>query len=85
MGWISIYPLDVLRTRIMSGVTGRPADGSGIVLTAIRECLREGGVRAFHRGIGPTLLRAAPVAGVVLPVYDAMHSWLRSVAVRRAE
>ena len=79
MGWISIYPLDVLRTRIMSGLTAPPADGSGLVATAVRECLKEGGVRAFLRGIGPTLLRAAPVAGVVLPVYDGMYAWLRAL------
>ena len=78
MGWISIYPLDVLRTRIMSGLTVAPSDGSGLVATAVRECIRESGVHAFHRGIGPTLLRAAPVAGVVLPVYDVMYVWLRS-------
>lgn len=77
MGWVTIYPLDVLRTRIMSGLTASPPEGSGLVLRAARECYQEGGLRAFHRGIVPTLFRAAPVAGVVLPVYDAVYAWLR--------
>ena len=31
---------------------------------------REGGVRRLYKGLGVTLIRAAPVAGVVLPTYD---------------
>eukprot|EP00326_Haptolina_ericina_P039468 CAMPEP_0181254812 /NCGR_PEP_ID=MMETSP1096-20121128/48807_1 /TAXON_ID=156174 ORGANISM="Chrysochromulina ericina, Strain CCMP281" /NCGR_SAMPLE_ID=MMETSP1096 /ASSEMBLY_ACC=CAM_ASM_000453 /LENGTH=198 /DNA_ID=CAMNT_0023352881 /DNA_START=77 /DNA_END=674 /DNA_ORIENTATION=+ len=72
----SRYTLDVVRTRVMSSLTPAPTYGAGLVSTSIRDCYRESGVHAFHRGIGPTLLRAAPVAGVVLPVYDAVLAWL---------
>ncbi|CEM16029.1 unnamed protein product [Vitrella brassicaformis CCMP3155] len=41
-----------------------------------RETWKEGGVRAFYRGLGFTLARAAPVACVVLPVYDVTHETL---------
>ena len=100
-GWLSIYPLDVLRSRVMSTVppclSQRAPVGSGgaiaaapagvpaavappslctMVADAARETYAAGGVRGFYRGIGFTLLRAAPVAGVVLPVYDAGHAWL---------
>ena len=56
--------------------TSQP-DGSGSALRAVRECYAEGGLRAFWRGIGMTLLRAGPVAGVVLPVNDLLLDWLR--------
>ena len=94
-GWLSIYPLDVLRSRIMSTTPPclAPTGGSGgqrpstvaappsrpppqtlvaMVDAATRETYASGGMRGFYRGIGFTLLRAAPVAGVVLPVYDAL-------------
>ena len=47
-----------------------------MVVAATRETYANGGIRGFYRGIGFTLLRAAPVAGVVLPVYDAGLAWL---------
>ena len=72
--WTAIYPVDVLRSRIMS----QPA-GGGSALRAARECYAEGGLRAFWRGIGMTLLRAGPVAGVVLPVNDVLLDYLRTV------
>ena len=72
--WTAIYPVDVLRSRIMS----QPA-GGGSALRAARECYAEGGLRAFWRGIGMTLLRAGPVAGVVLPVNDMLLDYLRTV------
>lgn len=69
-GWVTIYPFDVLRSRIIS----TSIDGDGLSpLRAAQLCYREGGVAAFYRGIRMTLLRAAPVAGVVLPVYDAVN------------
>jgi len=82
-GWISIYPLDVLRSRVMSvgseaavaGSTAGTAGLSGLVATAVRETYASGGILAFYRGLGFTLLRAAPVAGTVLPVYDVSKVW----------
>ena len=96
-GWMSIYPLDVLRSRIMGAVASPPSGAASMVapraatsssmsaaphgiidmvVAATRETYANGGIRGFYRGIGFTLLRAAPVAGVVLPVYDAGLAWL---------
>jgi solute carrier family 25 carnitine/acylcarnitine transporter 20/29 len=87
-GWISIYPLDVLRSRVMSvgseaavaGSTAGTAGFSGLVATAVRETYASGGIIAFYRGLGFTLLRAAPVAGTVLPVYDVSKAWFAELA-----
>lgn len=64
----------------MSGLAKQPAEGGSLVLATARATFAEGGVLAFYRGISMTLLRAAPVAGVVLPVYDAVHAQLRAAS-----
>lgn len=128
VGWVSIYPLDVLRSRVMSVVppmmttaaAAGPASGGGgapppealaplspeagaaraatfslqpalrapthapappsqlygMIAQAARETYANGGLRGFFRGITFTLMRAAPVAGVVLPVYDTCKARL---------
>jgi solute carrier family 25 carnitine/acylcarnitine transporter 20/29 len=98
VGWISIYPLDVLRSRVLSAAvpssTPQPGQQPGsrprpphsppsarqtifqMSAAAARDVYTQGGALGFFRGIGFTLLRAAPVAGTVLPVYDAGKAWL---------
>ena len=61
----SCEQVDVLRSRIMAG-----AGRGGVVAAEAVRLYRSGGARAFYRGIGATLLRAGPVAGVLLPVND---------------
>jgi len=55
--------------------------GSGCYLLA-RDTYASGGLLAFYRGLGFTMLRAAPVAGTVLPVYDLCKAWLAAAAER---
>ena len=80
-GWLSIYPLDVLRSRVMSAPPSA-AGGGGFATVArvARETYARGGVAAFFSGMSLTLLRAAPVAGVVLPVYDTVQDFLAARA-----
>ena len=66
-GWLSIYPLDVLRSQVISAGMVRLSP-----IAAASSTFRESGLRGFWRGIRMTLLRAAPMAGVVLPVYDVV-------------
>ena len=92
VGWISIYPLDVLRSRVMSETVPLSADPAApprlrppplsapsifvMSAAAARDVYAHGGFLGFFRGLSFTLLRAAPVAGTVLPVYDAGKAWL---------
>lgn len=88
VGWLSIYPLDVLRSRIMSappeaidaaapnGLRRAPESLYSMVTRAAHATYAAGGVRGFYRGLSFTLLRAAPVAGVLLPTYDACKAFL---------
>ena len=71
--WTAIYPLDVLRNRMYSQV-GR-AVGSPVLSTweMAQAVYRE---RALYRGFSVTVLRAGPVAAMVLPVYDLALEYL---------
>ena len=40
---------------------------------------RDGGVGRFYRGLGFTVLRAGPVAGVLLPTFDLTLYFLRQL------
>ena len=80
--WTSIYPVDLLRSRIMSMAAGN-ATANGLVAATAKDVYRSGGISAFYRGIGMTLMRAGPVAGVLLPVNDLLYDALaqRAAAV----
>lgn len=60
--WIASYPFDVVKSKMQS-------DGFGSTqrFTTMRDCFRQTwareGMLGFWRGIGPTLVRAAPVSG----------------------
>jgi len=56
-----------------------PESGRRVVAGAL-ECARrlhaEGGVRRFYRGFWPTMLRAGPVAGAIMPTFELTLAWL---------
>eukprot|EP01127_Copromyxa_protea_P014981 TRINITY_DN4249_c0_g2_i1.p1 TRINITY_DN4249_c0_g2~~TRINITY_DN4249_c0_g2_i1.p1 ORF type:complete len:304 (+),score=32.09 TRINITY_DN4249_c0_g2_i1:30-941(+) len=70
---IITYPLDVMRTRIIVG---------GGKYTGLYHCLsttfREEGIRAFYKGIIPSLLSVAFYVGVSLGIYDAVKTRILS-------
>ena len=61
-------PTDVIKVRMQSNST---AGDRGVVRVA-RDIVTREGVRGLWRGVFPTTQRAALVAGVQLPVYDAV-------------
>ena len=87
VAWTSIYPLDVMRSRLFSSsTTNGPGPGGGTVtgdngkffqeiVAAFKLLQKEG---ALFRGLGFTLVRAAPVAGVVLTCYDLVLDRIRN-------
>lgn len=72
--WTIIYPADVLRSRMYANalVECRP----NLMEMAKSIYNEEKSLKPFYRGLGVTVLRAAPVAAAVLPVYDFAHAWL---------
>jgi len=72
-GWMSVYAVDVTKSRMM-------LDAGGEVFptwwSCVRDTWREGGIRRMYRGVGFSLIRAAPVAATVLPIYELTRGWL---------
>lgn len=81
IGWLSIYPLDVLRSRINADGIGGGGRYSGVIDCA-QKTWREGGTRAFFKGLTFSMIRAAPVASVVLPTFDLTNRWLTDMYER---
>jgi hypothetical protein len=66
--WTSIYPMDVLRCRMYA----IPTSSKLTTAQVATQMWLEGGFHPFVRGFTFTILRAGPVAAVVLPVYDVL-------------
>lgn len=59
--WLASYPFDVVKSRLQSDGLGKDMKYKTGMQCA-RDLLREGGVGAFWKGLGPTLVRAMPVS-----------------------
>ena len=67
LAWASIYPIDVAKTQYQT----RP--GLASARAALRTTLRDEGGSAMLRGLGATLLRAAPQHAVTFTTYEALR------------
>lgn len=78
----SIYPMEVLKTRMALRKTGQY---SGMLDCAQRILAREG-VAAFYKGYVPNMLGIIPYAGIDLAVYETLkNAWLQRYAVDSAD
>ncbi|KAM9441471.1 calcium-binding mitochondrial carrier protein SCaMC-2-B isoform 1-T1 [Clarias gariepinus] len=78
----SIYPMEVLKTRLALGKTGQY---SGIMDSAKRIFQKEG-LAAFYKGYIPNMLGIIPYAGIDLAVYETLkNSWLQMYATNSAD
>ena len=60
VGATSVYPLNLVRTRLQaSGSSGHPQQYTGVWDVAVRTW-DQGGWRAFYRGLFPTLAKVCP-------------------------
>jgi len=75
-------PTDVIKVRMQSGSSHKGAKISWSLLSVGKVIHRQEGVRGLWRGGLPTAQRAALVAGVQLPVYDASKAQLLAHGVK---
>lgn len=68
------YPLDTLRLRLAVD----PAVKS--IPAAVTAILREGGLRAMYRGIGPAMLGIAPYMALEFATYDSLPQQIPAFA-----
>ena len=83
--WASIFPLDVIKTRVQTQVLGGAAQGgerTGAWEVA-RETYRQGGARPFFRGLGVCSVRAFFVNAVQWGVYEWVMRELGQGRARR--
>ena len=52
------------------------------VLASARSLVAEGGLARLYRGFGPTMLRAGPVAGIILPMFELVLPRLEALRER---
>ncbi|XP_047227789.1 calcium-binding mitochondrial carrier protein SCaMC-2-B isoform X2 [Girardinichthys multiradiatus] len=78
----SIYPMEVLKTRLALRKTGQY---SGIVDCA-KHIIQKEGMTAFYKGYIPNMLGIIPYAGIDLAVYETLkNSWLQRFATDSAD
>lgn len=73
-------PLELARTTLQAGVAGEGAT----VASVLRDVRRQHGIRAWWRGLGPTLLRDAPFSAIYWSSYEILKHPVRSPLPRRA-
>jgi len=67
VGATSVYPLNLVRTRLQaSGSSGHPQAYTGVWDVAVKTW-DHGGWRAFYRGLFPTLAKVCPAHPLPLP------------------
>ncbi|XP_062410687.1 calcium-binding mitochondrial carrier protein SCaMC-2-B isoform X1 [Sardina pilchardus] len=78
----SIYPMEVLKTRLALRRTGQ---FSGIADCA-KHMFQKEGMAAFYKGYVPNMLGIIPYAGIDLAVYETLkNSWLQRYAIDSAD
>ncbi|XP_040818974.1 calcium-binding mitochondrial carrier protein SCaMC-2 isoform X2 [Ochotona curzoniae] len=78
----SIYPMEVLKTRMALRKTGQYSG----MLDCARRILAKEGVAAFYKGYVPNMLGIIPYAGIDLAVYETLkNTWLQRYAVNSAD
>ncbi|XP_053138282.1 calcium-binding mitochondrial carrier protein SCaMC-2 isoform X3 [Hemicordylus capensis] len=78
----SIYPMEVLKTRMALRKTGQYLG----MLDCAKNIFRKEGVMAFYKGYIPNMLGIIPYAGIDLAVYETLkNTWLQRYAVNSAD
>ncbi|XP_063172365.1 mitochondrial adenyl nucleotide antiporter SLC25A25 isoform X6 [Candoia aspera] len=78
----SIYPMEVLKTRMALRKTGQYSG----MLDCAKNILAKEGLAAFYKGYIPNMLGIIPYAGIDLAVYETLkNSWLQHYAVNSAD
>ena len=76
-GWVFVYPIDVIKTRIQSEPSLAWKDRISC-FQMYQRLLKESGSSVFMRGFGATILRAVPTNAVIFGGYElTLEIWAR--------
>jgi solute carrier family 25 carnitine/acylcarnitine transporter 20/29 len=74
MFWGTVYPVDVVKTRIQTDSDSQPKFRG--MLDATRKIVRQEGIRGLYKGLLPCLARAFPANAVTFLTYEAVARFL---------
>jgi solute carrier family 25 (mitochondrial carnitine/acylcarnitine transporter), member 20/29 len=74
--WLSVYPVDVIKSHLMTDATRRDQRQYRGVLHCAQQVWRVGGFGALWRGFVPCMVRAFPVNAVTFYAYEKTRSLL---------
>lgn len=75
-----IYPLETLKTRIMSSQEGQGAKRASSAMFTVREMYKAGGMRAFWPGLFLSLLGVFPYQALDMGIYETLKvTYLQSM------
>lgn len=74
VGWVVVYPLDVVKTRLQIDVTGSAREYRGM-LDCIAKIYKKEGVGVFFRGLNTTIVRAFPCNSATLMAYALVNRY----------
>ena len=74
-GWATVFPLDVVKSRVQLGVLGKDIS----LMQATRLIVREEGVKSILRGYLPAVLRGFPANGALLLGVETMKKFLYKI------
>ncbi|CAG58396.1 uncharacterized protein GVI51_D01507 [Nakaseomyces glabratus] len=67
--WLMVYPIDVVKSVMQTDNLNKPQNGKNMIQVARNLYAREG-LKAFFKGFGPTMLRAAPANGGTFATFE---------------
>lgn len=70
--WVPCFPLDSIKTRLQ---TRNPDSPPSTFMKEGRWLYNDGGVRAFYRGLGATMLRGSLSSGIMFMMYCSSLEW----------
>ncbi|KAK9696802.1 hypothetical protein K7432_012276 [Basidiobolus ranarum] len=76
VGATSVYPLNLIRTRLMAqGTPGHPYTYDGVFDVVKRTYGREG-ISGFYRGLMPTLIKVIPAVSISYVIYEKARKFM---------
>ena len=75
--WLACYPFDSVKT-VQQGASLEGADARASPMGAARSLAAKGGVGAFYRGAGASVVRAMMVTGTRMLAYEGVRGVLAS-------
>lgn len=78
--WITVFPLDVIKSRLQTAESGRYHAGTRGMIQCGRELIAEHGVRALYKGLSPALVRAFPANACCFVAFELTMKVLNKIS-----